>query len=460
MSTQARSSERHLSAIEAGPPLWEDERFYFALCALNALVITGFWWHTLGALPIHRPADAINAIGRLTGLLGTYMVLWQLVLMARLPWIERAFGMERVIVVHRLNAYLSLGLILVHGVLQTIGYMLVDGLSFMGQLGDFVSGYQGMLAAIVGLLLMILVAGLSVAVARRRLSYQTWYFIHLYAYLAVAIAFSHEILLGADFINSPLFVAYWVVLYVLVAGALLGFRVGLPVYRLGHHGLRVERVVREAHGAVSIYIQGRHLEDLNYAGGQFMLWRFLDRQRWWEAHPYSLSLPPNRTHLRLTVRGLGDFSAALAGIRPGTPVMVEGPFGHFTAERCQSLKALLVAGGIGITPIRCLAEELAGRGVDVRVVYSCRRERDFALRDELERLESSLGVEVDFLVDEKRQRRQTDWFRAGNLRRLVPDVAERELYLCGPDGLTRELLRSADQLRIPGSRIHTEAFRF
>jgi thiosulfate reductase cytochrome b subunit len=179
-----------------------------------------FWWLASGDVPVKTLADWLNTIGRVTALIGTYLLLWQLVLLARLPWLESAFGMDRLVWLHRWNAYVALSLITVHVVAQTIGYELDDGFSTMRQLGDFIEHYEGLLPAIAGFVLLILVTGLSIEIARRRLAYETWYFVHLYSYLAVALAFSHQLATGADFINNPSFTAYWWAIYALVFGAL------------------------------------------------------------------------------------------------------------------------------------------------------------------------------------------------------------------------------------------------
>lgn len=421
-----------------------------------------FWWRASGAIPVKTTADRLNTIGRITALIGTYLLLWQLLLMSRFTWLERAFGMERLIWLHRWNAYLAVTLLSVHAVTQTVGYSLDNGLSWLGQIGDFIAHYEGLLPAIVALLLLFAVTGTSIAIVRAGLAYQTWYFVHLYAYLGVALAFAHEVATGADFINNPLFTVYWWVLYALVAAALLIHRVARPIARSLRHGFHVARVEREASGAVSIYIGGQDLADFQFEPGQFAIWRFLDARRWWEAHPFTLSATPNDEYLRLTVKKSGDFSAHAASIRVGTPVLVEGPFGRFTRRSCNRSRALLIAGGIGITPIRALAQDLATDGVDVCVLYRCRRDGEVAFREELDEISRRHGVRVEYLLSDRplRGRRGGEWLEPNNLRTLVPDLGERDVFVCGPVGLTAKVKRSLDVLGLSPFQIHTEAFRF
>jgi len=421
-----------------------------------------FWWTASGAIPVHTSADRFNTIGRLTGLIGTYLLLWQLLLLARFPWLERAFGMERLIWLHRWNAYLAVTLIGVHVVTQTIGYALDQKDTILGQLGDFIAHYEGVLPAIAATGLLVVVTVLSIGVARARMSYQTWYFIHLYSYLAIALAFAHQILTGADFIENTLFTVYWWLLYALVIAAIATHRIVRPIVGSLRHGFHVARVEREASGSVSIYIGGNDLDEFHFEPGQFAIWRFLDARRWWEAHPFSLSATPNGEYLRFTVKRTGDFGEHAASIRVGTPVLVEGPFGRFTRRSCLRDKALLIAGGIGITPIRALAEELARDKVNVCVLYRCTRDDEVAFRAELASLVKAYGIRVEYLLSDRSLNGRTggEWLEAKNLQTLVPDVSKRDIFVCGPLGMTAKVKRSLHQIGVSPFQIHTEAFQF
>ncbi|MDE3113848.1 MAG: ferric reductase-like transmembrane domain-containing protein [Chloroflexota bacterium] len=428
----------------------------------NAALILLLWLRATGSQPVNSSADELNQIGRLTALLGTYLVLWQLLFMSRVPWLERSLGMETLMGLHRWNGYAALTLLLAHAVTQTMGYASTAKVSFVAQLVDFAQHYDGLLAAMVALVLLVAVTVLSIAIVRRHMAYETWYFVHLYAYLAVLLAFGHELATGSDFLGNPVFVWYWWAMYGAVGACLLFYRLVAPLRLYARHRFRVERVEREGNKAVSLYVGGRDLAAFAFEPGQFAVWRFLDGRRWWEAHPFTLSLPPNGKHLRLTVKRSGDFTTAMSSVRVGTPVLLEGPFGRFTSTTTTREKALLIAGGIGITPLRVLAEDLARDGVDVRLLYRARRSADVALRDELDRLSSEHGVRVDYLLSDRdtQGRRGGDWLRAQNLGRLVPDLIEREVYLCGPIGMMDAVRAALRQLEVPYRHIHTEVFRF
>jgi predicted ferric reductase len=381
--------------------------------------------------------------------------------MARLPWLEYAFGLERMAVLHKWNGYLAIGLLIGHAVFQTLGYQLGDGKDLVGQLADFIASYQGMLAAIVALGLFVAVVVMSITIARRGLAYETWYFIHLYAYLAVVLAFSHQLATGVDFAGNPAFVWYWCGLYVVVGGSLLLYRLVGPLATYRRHRFRVQTVEKEARGVFSIYITGRDLDQFEAEAGQFAIWRFMDRKRWWQAHPFSISAIPNGRRLRITVKNIGDFTNEIHTLKPGTPIVVDGPFGKFI-ERPKNSKVLLIAGGIGITPIRPLAEEMAADGFDVRVLYRAHSEGDLVFKKELDALATQEdSVRVDYLLTVAGSRRQSRdaWLSATSLAGLVPDIFDRVIYVCGPIGMMAVVRSSLEALRIPSDQIRTEVFR-
>lgn len=424
-------------------------------------MVVGFWWFSSGFEITRNASNLFNGLGRVTGLLGTYLVLWQLLFMARLPWLEHAFGLERMAVLHKWNGYLAIGLLIGHAVFQTVGYQLGDGKDLTGQLADFIGSYQGLLAAIVALGLFVAVVVMSVAIARRGLAYETWYFIHLYAYLAVVLAFSHQLATGVDFAGNPAFVWYWCGLYVVVGGSLVLYRLVGPLATYRRHRFRVHAVEKEARGVVSIYISGRDLDQFEAEAGQFAIWRFMDRKRWWQAHPFSISAVPNGRRLRITVKNIGDFTNDIHTLKPGTPILVDGPFGKFI-ERPRNSKVLLIAGGIGITPIRPLAEEMAADGFDVRVLYRAHSEGDLVFKKELDALSAQEdSVRVDYLLTMAGSRRHSRdaWLSPTSLAALVPDIFDRVVYVCGPVGMMAVVRSSLEALRIPAGQIRTEVFR-
>ncbi|WP_082748125.1 ferredoxin reductase family protein [Nocardioides jensenii] len=451
--------ERHVTApTRVAEPSAGHVGVRLALVA-GAIAIVVMWW--IDPSPMHGAGAAVTAAGRLAGLLGAYLVLVQLLLMARIAWFEHAVGFDRLTAWHRGLGTNTVLLLVAHVLLIVEGYSLTDHRAVVSTGWRVLSTYPSMLKATAGLLLFGLVAVTSGRAMRRRLSYEAWYAVHLTAYAAVSLAFMHQINAGQDFVGHPVNRALWWGLYLFVAIEVLRGRVFLPFRTWFRHRMLVERVVVESPGVVSVWVRGRRLHDLGAEAGQFLLWRFLAPGHVWSAHPYSLSAAPQDGRLRITVKDAGDHSAALAHLRPGTPVIAEGPFGHFTLGRSVGTRLLLVAGGSGIGPIRALAEELVRRGprhhLDAVLVYRVGHERDLALRHELDLLAREAGLRVFYVVGH-RSELGADPFSPAAIHQLVPDVRSRDVYVCGPAGMTHDVLRALRELRVPVRQLHSEDF--
>jgi predicted ferric reductase len=457
-------------AVRRLPPprrWWADVAAGGALVSL--VVVTALWVANHGLSDIAAGGGTgLTSEGRLVGLLAADLLLLQVLGMARIPWVERSYGQDRLARWHRLVGFTSFHLMLVHVVLVTLGYAATGHVGVLPQLWDLVVTYPGMLLATVGTGLLVMVVGLSIRAARRRLRYESWHLIHLYAYLGVGLSLPHELWTGTDFVSSPAARVYWWTLYGATLGAVLVFRVGLPLWRSARHRIRVAAVVEESPGVVSIHLRGHHLHALPARAGQFFQWRFLHGQGWSRAHPYSLSAAPHSRLLRITVKDLGDGSRSLAHLRPGTRVLVEGPYGRLTADLQTRRKVTLMAAGIGITPMRALLEELRFARGDATLLYRARSDADLTFRAELDALAIRRGVRIVYLTGPRaphapgenvwRPADLADRSEAQALRHLVPGIAEHDVFLCGPDewaGAARAALR---EVGVPAERVPEERF--
>ncbi len=398
----------------------------------------------------------LTELGRWTGLVGTYGSLIVLLLIARVPLVERSIGLDRLVAWHRQLGPLVLVLIALHVVLITAGYAAGDAVSYLGETWTLVSSYPWLLPAFVGFALMLVAGITSWRVARRRMKYETWWVTHLYFYLAIALAYMHQITAGQSFVSFPWARWIWIGMYVVTLGALLVFRVGRPVWVSLWHNLTVHAVVRESSDTVSVWISGRRLDRLRLRGGQFFGFRFGTRELWWESHPYSVSVGSDPRFMRITVKDLGDSSKSLARLRPGTRVLVEGPYGVFTTEERRTNRLVLVAGGVGITPMRAMLDDVPA-DARVDVLYRARKAEDLVLRSELDSIAAARpGVRVRYLVGNRR-----DYpINAKTLLHLVPDIGSADVYTCGPGELVRSVREAAGTLGLPDDRIHDEAFSF
>jgi predicted ferric reductase len=425
----------------------------------SLLIVTALWVRDGGVQQLAAGGwTGATALGRITGLLSADLLLVQVLMMARVPWIERAYGQDRLARVHRLAGFTSFNLLLAHILLVTVGYAGTGRTGLLREAWDLVVTYPGMLLATAGTALLVLVVATSLRAARRKLRYESWHLLHLYGYLGVGLALPHQLWTGADFLVSGAATAYWWTAYALVAGAVLVFRFGVPLYRSARHRITVAAVVPEAPDVVSVYLHGRDLHRLPVRAGQFFAWRFLDGPGWTRANPYSLSAPPRPDQLRITVKELGDGSARLARLRPGTRVLVEGPYGRLTGATRTSPRITLIACGVGITPLRALLEEQPYRPGEAVLLYRARSADDLVFRRELDALAKARGVRLAYLVGPRASANSWRPRGAPQLHELVPDIGYHDVYLCGPRRWMDVAERAARYAGVPPERIHREEF--
>ena len=399
----------------------------------------------------------VASVSRLAALTGTYFAIVGIFLVSRIPWVERGVGHDRLVTWHRKLGPWSLYLIGAHVLFIILSFAGQDHVMLVVEAWRMLNQYDWMWWGLLGFVLMIMAGVTSYKKARAKMSYETWWIIHIYTYVAIAASFMHQVLNGQMFVNHPLNRFYWTSLYVLMAAAVIIYRFGIPVVRSLRHNLVVEKVVVEGPGIISIIMKGRKLHKLAAEGGQFFSWRFLTRGHALMSHPYSLSAAPTEHYLRITVKDLGDHSRSVAYLKKGTRVFVEGPFGAFTAGRATTKHIVLIGGGVGITPVRALLDEFKN-GVEIDLIYRVSREEDLVLRDELDYLVANSGgtIRVHYLVGSRREHPMD----AKTLKALVPQISDSDIYICGPGPLVETVKQAAADLGVPKNRFHDESFSY
>jgi predicted ferric reductase len=436
-----------------------------AVALWSSLLLVTYWWATGGGVQdLGGWASGLTSLGRLTGLLASVLLLVQVLLMARVPLLEAAFGQDRLARLHRLVGFTSFNLMVAHVVLITWGYAAGSLIRTPATLWELTRDDPGMLLAAAGTACLVMVVVTSIRAARRRLRYESWHLMHLYAYLGVGLALPHQLWTGQDFLASTARTVFWWGLWAATAAAVLVWRVTLPIWRSARHRLQVTSVVPEGDGVVSVYLGGRDLDRLPVEAGQFLTFRFLSGPGWTRANPYSLSAAPDGRSLRVTARSLGDGSARLARLRPGTRVLVEGPYGRLSPRARTRPKVALIGAGVGITPLRALAEGLDYAPGEAVLVQRFTDEPLFAR--ELGVLAAERGLQVLYLPGHRRAR--GSWLGSGisdvddltALRHWIPDIAERDVYVCGPDEWTQDVRRTTQAAGLPPEHFHVETFKW
>ncbi len=413
-----------------------------------------------GLTDLGTPKAVLRGLGVVAGLVATDLICLQLLLAARIPFVDRAIGHDSAIHTHGTLgkwSYIALG---VHFVALLVGYALSDGLDIVAEFvqlwtfGDFVLG-------VIAFVILLAVGVTCFRAIREITDHDLWWLIHLALYVGVLMSLPHMFsmsgVLGPD--NWQHW--YWIALLLLTFFSLLMWRVFLPLFSSIEHRIRVSSVVREAEDVVTITMEGHRLDELHTAAGQFFHWRFLAPGLWWHQHPFSVSAMPRNNQLRITVRNLGAGTARLMRVPVGTRVFVEGPYGIFT-DRARTQEGLVLVGfGIGIAPIRALLEETDFHPGLATVILRASRKQEMFLAREVEELCRRRGARFVALQGH-RSRRAGGWLpESVSGRTLVdfaPNVAASDVYVCGPTGAADLVAAEALAAGTPPESIHSERF--
>lgn len=432
----------------------------YALFVSNLAAILFLWW-TNSSYYIQNLEDGHFevALGRIAGLLGQYAILIQLMLVGRVRWFEHLFGFDRLNKVHRWIGYSILSLLLTHPIFLVVGNAKANGVPLLAQFTDFLANKEDALNAFFALLMFILIVFLSIVIIRRKLRYETWYFTHLLTYLAIWLAFEHQLNTGD--LRDGWALAYWYTLNFAVFGLILIYRFLRPLYRFGRHRFVVERIVQETPDVYSLYLTGRHMEDFAFEAGQYANLTILKRGMWY-THPFSFSANYNGKNIRFSVKGLGDYTKQIKDVPPGTSVIVDGPLGLFVESRATRDKFLFIAGGIGITPLRAMIESLAPKKKDVVLLCGSRTVQDIAFKNEFELLKQQTNgtLTIHHILGTPTDGYESGFIDKEKIVRLVPDFYTREVFLCGPPPMMKIMVENLKGLGFDEHHIHYEKFSF
>ncbi|MFF8618602.1 ferric reductase-like transmembrane domain-containing protein [Streptomyces sp. NPDC015350] len=420
----------------------------------GALVVTARW--AAGTEPTARLDGLFATFAHLTGLLAGYGVLVMFFLMARIPAVEHGVGADRLARLHAWGGRWVILSCLAHGVLALCGYATREGSDLLTSALDML-GSTGIALACVGTVLLCAVGAVSARGVRGRVPHEIWRAVHLLTYVGAGLGVAHQ-MTGPDIGDNAFVLCVWVALHLVVAALLVQYRLVVPVRQAMRHDLRVLEVRTEGPGVVSVLMRGTGLDALEAESGQFFRWRFLQRRIWHSALPFSLSAPVRDDTIRITVKAVGNHTRRMRRLKPGTRVLATGPFGAMTARRRTRRKVLLLAGGVGITPIRTLFETLPGGPGDITLLYRAGSEEQLVFREELEAIAAYRGADLHYLLGPSDA--SFNPLAPQALRGLVPGLVRRDVYVCGPSAMTGAAVTALVRAGVPGKRIHTEDFSF
>jgi len=393
-----------------------------------------------------------------TGLLAFSMLVVTVVLIARLPFVVSAFGIETALLMHRLAA-VTLAVLVVAHIALVLGSD-PRGLTIL----DLTDTTAAARAGVVSTLTLTAAVLLALWRKRRQPRYEGWRLVHVtLAAITFLAAFLHIWWLNHLRATTSIAVLFDVLAIVVV---LVGLRrwVWLPL-RARRRQYVVEEVAPGPSSSVTLVLRAHGHRGVPFHAGQFAWLKVSSSPFAFEEHPFSIASTAHTPHRKeFTIKALGDFTSALGQLTPGRRVYLDGPYGGFTIDGLEKSPGFVfIAGGVGLTPMLSMLRTLRDRGDQRRhhLVVGARSLDDLMLREEIAGLTTGLDVRVTEVIESPGENWTGETGRIDGrlLDRVLPRHARHyDYFLCGPPAMVTAVGQQLRELRIPAGRIHTERF--
>jgi predicted ferric reductase len=407
---------------------------------------------------IRSPFLDIRTIIRLAGLVGFTLMSFQFILSARLPFIERTFGQDKLMVAHRTAGISSLIVLFAHGPLYLIDRISLEGGLFLQlpQELPIVSGSLGFT--------LLLFLGIGAAFrAALRIPYDLWKTMHKLTYFLYPMLFIHAMLLGGTIRSSIVVYIQFLLMFALVLVSWV-WRLSLGI-----------RARRQPYMLSAVRNLNRNVHEFSFAGpemnhrpGQFAFLTLVKDGKRQPAHPFTISSSPLQKDLTFTIKESGDFTAEIPSLPPGTEAYIEGPYGRFSYTNIPDKASLLfIAGGVGITPMLSMLRILQTDDPDrpVLLLWGNRTPEDVFLKEELDDIQKAMKhLRLIHVFSESRGEvsgygeHAFGFIDAGVINEYIEKVEDWETFVCGPPVMMKKLIPELRRMGFPGRRIHQERF--
>jgi predicted ferric reductase len=393
------------------------------------------------------------------GYSGLAMMGLQFGLTARFRYVTEPWGEDVIYHFHRQISLIAVALVVAHPII-----LFIERPELLGLLNSFTAPWRARFAALSTYTLIALVA-MALWRTKLRLRYETWHVTHLVlAVVAVGAGLVHMV--GWSFyLGDPWKRALWVGLTLFWIGLLVYVRAIKPLFVL-RRPYRVSEVRKERGDTWTLVMRPDGHAGFHFRPGQFGWLTVYGRPFKISAHPFSFSssAAAEGGTVEMSIRELGDFTGGIGEVPVGRRVYIDGPYGAFTTGHPADMH-VLIAGGVGITPMMSILRTLADEGDrrPVVLLYGSKTWDAITFREELEAIQARLSLTVVHVLEHP----PADWtgergfITADVLRRhLPPPYADHEYFICGPDVMMDAIEDALDRLSVPITKYHSERYSF
>jgi len=392
----------------------------------------------------------LTSLGQITGLVGMAMFALTLILSSRLKFLENYFGgLNKVYIAHHIFGSIAFILLLFHPLILAGKFAQVSARSaalFLLPGSDWSINF-----GIIALFLMMIFLVLTFFA---KLPYQIWKFSHKFLGFAFFFAALHSFFIPSDISRDPILRIY---MLALAGVGIIAFtyRAVLTKFFVRYFEYSVEEVKILAENVVEIIMSPKG-KRINFTPGQFVFVSFVDNNISAESHPFSISSAVSEKNLRLTIKSLGDYTSQLRNLKAGALAKIEGPFGKFSHQDVKNKNQIWIAGGIGITPFLSMVKSLENAEYKIDLYYCVNNEKETIFFEELLKIsQQNPNFRVVPFYSEKQ-----GFINAEFIQKISGELNNKEIFLCGPPAMMKNLKEQFLKLKVSRENIHSEEFDF
>jgi predicted ferric reductase len=389
--------------------------------------------------------------GLVVGLVGISIIALQVMLGSRIRMLDRAFGLDKVMIFHRKMGIVAAVLLLSHPVLIAVGHGSL-------KLFTFHTPWQVNLGK-AAIFLIITGVLLALYFAKFRIDYNSWRLVHKVMIGAVILAFAHCLVIGDAFEIGWIKVWWWV-LFVGACGAFLWQNIYVRLF--GRKTFTVKSVRQETPDTFTFELEPAKDGVSDYKPGQFMFLKLSRIGRIGEEHPFTISSSPTtQGYIMATIKKSGNYTNSIDRTRAGDSALVQAPFGRFSYRFDNPPSFLFIAAGVGITPVRSMIANLRD-SADKRqaiLLYGNKTEGDIIFRSEFEKLPANFKVVHILSRPDRNWTGLKGHINADIIKQHAGSILDKaHVYVCGPPAMLQSIIAALGNLGIDDARIHYERF--
>jgi predicted ferric reductase len=429
--------------------VWVILYLFFILAPLFALLA--------GTLPPTR--DFWTEFSVAIGYAGLAMMGLQFGLTARFRHVTEPWGEDVIYHFHRQISLIAGGLVIAHPLI-----LFVARPELLALLNSIQAPWRARFAALSVYSLIALVV-MALWRAKWNIRYETWHLWHIVlAVVAIAAGLAHMVGWGF-YLTDPWKRALWIGVAIFWVGLLLYVRIVKPLFML-RRPYRVSEVREERGDTSTLVMHPDGHPGFRFSPGQFGWLTLWGSPFKITGHPFSFSSSAEVTdgRVEMSIRNLGDFTSAIDKVPAGQRVYLDGPYGAFTIGNPADMH-VLIAGGVGVTPMMSMIRTLADQGDKrpVILLYGSRDWESITFREELEALKARLNLTVvHVLANPSAGWTGEQGFITADVfkRHLPPPYADHEYFICGPDVMMDAIEKALGEMNVPLSKYHSERYSF